>query len=122
MTSPGAARAADAARGSLSGRAPNGAPPRFGWRQGAPAAAVSLQAVAAAVVLACRAARDARVARADPARATWRGWSSEALRALPTYARYAVPAAAMLCAEWWIWSAAAGARGGPGRRGSPPCP
>ncbi|GBF99158.1 hypothetical protein Rsub_12125 [Raphidocelis subcapitata] len=78
---------------------------RLGWLRGAPAAQVSLQAIAAVVVVAWRSARDARVARTEPHRATWRGWSFEALRGLPTYARYAVPAAAMLCAEWWIWEA-----------------
>ncbi|KAI8470091.1 MAG: mate-domain-containing protein [Monoraphidium minutum] len=76
---------------------------RLGWLQGVAAAQVSLQLLSAAILATWRAARDRRVAAAAPERATWRGWSLGALRGLPSYTRFAVPAAAMLCLEWWVW-------------------
>lgn len=75
----------------------------LGWLPGVAYSQVGLQSLAVAVVVAWRVARDTWLSRQHPERATWGGWSLHALKGLPAYAQFAVPAACMLCLEWWIW-------------------
>eukprot|EP00887_Chlorella_sp_A99_P002392 scaffold10.g2392.t1 len=40
--------------------------------------------------------------RGEP-RATWHGWSADALRGWGEYARFALPSVVMICVEWWTY-------------------
>ncbi|KIZ05365.1 hypothetical protein MNEG_2598 [Monoraphidium neglectum] len=72
----------------------------LGWLRGVAAAQVALQLLAATFVTSWRVIRDRRVSRSDPDRATWHGFTLESLKGLPSYTRFAVPAACMVCLEW----------------------
>ncbi|KAI8471347.1 MAG: mate-domain-containing protein [Monoraphidium minutum] len=76
--------------------------PHAGWGlDGAALAFVGCQAIQLAGLAAFAVARARRMA--GDARQAWHGWSAEAFSGWGEYLHYGLPAAAMICMEWWAF-------------------
>lgn len=76
---------------------------RLGLRvEGAAIALVCCTATNTLLLSAYQLYRDYVLLRGSP-QATWHGWSWGALRGWRPYLALGMPAAAMICCEWWLW-------------------
>lgn len=76
----------------------------FHYRLGLAGAAYAYnlsQATSLVLLLGYAVRRDHQL-RGRPER-TWDGWSSKALEGWGSYLSYGMPAAAMICMEWWMY-------------------
>ncbi|KAI8466628.1 MAG: mate-domain-containing protein [Monoraphidium minutum] len=78
---------------------------RLGWRtDGAAAAVLCCNATNAVLINGYRLWRDAAAARRGDASAAWGGFDlRSALSGWGAYLSLGLPAAAMICLEWWVW-------------------